>query len=76
MNVPLSPTTRIALVRRLKRLGWEDPKPSKGHDYMVKGRRKVHIPNPHRHKDIGVPLLREILKQADVSREEWLNASG
>ena len=75
MNPPLSPTTRVVLIRQLRKLGWEGPKTSKGHDYMVKGRRKVHIPNRHQRKDIGVPLLREILKQAGVSREEWLNAS-
>lgn len=75
MSPPLSPTTRIVLIRRLRKLGWDGPRASKGHDYMVKGRRKVHIPNPHHRKDIGVPLLREILKQAGVSREEWLNAS-
>ena len=75
MSPPLSPTTRVVLIRQLRRLGWEGPKTSKGHDYMVKGRRKVHIPNRHQRKDIGVPLLREILKQAGVSREEWLNAS-
>ncbi len=75
MSPPLSPTTRVVLIRQLRKLGWEGPKTSKGHDYMVKGRRKVHIPNRHQRKDIGVPLLREILKQAGVSREEWLNAS-
>ena len=75
MSPPLSPTTRVVLIRQLRKLGWEGPKTSKGHDYMVKGRRKVHIPNRHQRKDVGVPLLREILKQAGVSREEWLNAS-
>ena len=75
MNPPLSPTTRVVLIRQLRKLGWEGPKTSKGHDYMVKGRRKVHIPNRHQRKDVGVPLLREILKQAGVSREEWVNAS-
>ncbi|MDE2716987.1 MAG: type II toxin-antitoxin system HicA family toxin [Chloroflexota bacterium] len=68
----MSPTTRVALVRRLRQLGWDGPRTSKGHDYMVKGPRKVHIPNPHQRKDIGVSLLREILRQAGVSRAEWL----
>lgn len=31
----------------------------------------VTIPNPHR-GDIGVDLLRIILKEAGVSRREWL----
>ena len=75
MSVPLSPTTRGVLIRRFRRLGWEGPRTAKGHDYMIKGRRKVRIPNRHRRKDIGVPLLRKILKQAGVSPEEWLEAS-
>jgi len=38
---------------------------------MVKGDLIVAIPNPHR-REIGVDLLRRILKQAVVSREKWL----
>jgi len=30
----------------------------------------VIIPNPH-HGDIGVGLLRRLLRQAGISREEW-----
>ena len=71
MNPRLSPVTRTGLVKRFRKLGWEGPKPSRGHDYMVKGRRKVHTPNPHKHKDIGAALLGVILKQAGISREEW-----
>jgi len=76
MSPPISPTTRVVLIGRLRKFGWEGPRPSKGHDYMVKGQRKVRIPNRHHRKDIGVPLLREILKQAGISREEWLDTSG
>lgn len=32
------------------------------------------IPNPHP-EDIGVPLLKEILKRAGISREQWLAGS-
>ena len=39
---------------------------------MVKGRRKLTIPNPHGQREIGVLLVAEILKQAGISREEWL----
>ena len=53
MSPPLSPTTRVVLIRQLRKLGWEGPKTSKGHDYMVKGRRKVHIPNRHQRKESG-----------------------
>lgn len=38
---------------------------------MVKGDLTVAIPNPHR-REIGVDLLRRVLRQAVVSREKWL----
>ena len=38
---------------------------------MVKGEVQLTIPNPHR-GDIGVNLLAIILKEAGVSRDEWL----
>ncbi len=38
---------------------------------MIKGDLVLTIPNPH-HKAIGVDLLSRILKQAGISREEWI----
>jgi hypothetical protein len=38
---------------------------------MVKGDVQLTIPNPHR-GDIGVNLLKILLKEARISREEWL----
>jgi len=40
---------------------------------MIKGRKKIRIPNPHGTKDIHVSLLKEILRQAGVTEEEWNN---
>lgn len=40
---------------------------------MVKGELKMHIPNPHR-GDISSHLLAEILRQAEISNDEWENA--
>ncbi len=37
---------------------------------MVKGKLKVHIPNPH-NKDISRFLIVEILRQAGISFKEW-----
>ena len=37
------------------------------------GHPPITLPNPHHHKDIGVDLLRRILRQSGISREEWLN---
>jgi hypothetical protein len=38
---------------------------------MVRGTLKLRIPNPHE-RDIGVPLLREILRQAGIDPKNWL----
>jgi hypothetical protein len=37
---------------------------------MVKGARRITIPNPHG-SAIGRQLLGEVLRQAGISREEW-----
>jgi len=63
------------LVRRLRMLGFEGPFLSSGpHPYfMRRDDLTVDLPNPHK-KDIGVGLLKKILKQAEVSREEWFSS--
>lgn len=40
---------------------------------MVKGRRKLHIPNDHG-SEISQGLLREILRQGGISMDEWASA--
>ena len=40
------------------------------HEFMIKGSKKQCIPNPHE-SDIGLPLLKRILKQAGISDDEW-----
>jgi hypothetical protein len=37
---------------------------------MARDRLKVRIPNPHR-ADISVPLLREVLRQAEIPESAW-----
>ncbi len=37
---------------------------------MKKEALKLRIPNPHQ-RDISVGLLRRILRQADISLQEW-----
>jgi hypothetical protein len=41
---------------------------------MLCGARRLILPNPHR-AEIGVDLLVRILRQAGITREEWLGAS-
>jgi predicted RNA binding protein YcfA (HicA-like mRNA interferase family) len=41
---------------------------------MAKGDISVIIPNSHRGEDIGASLIARILKQAAISRQEWLDS--
>ena len=70
MSRRLTPISRRDLIKRFRSLGWEGPRSGGRHAYMVKGRRKVPIPNPHA-GDVGVGLIKTILKHAGISREEW-----
>jgi len=58
------------LVQKFRRLGFDGPYSSGRHFFMSKEELKVRIPNPHR-GDISKHLLAEILRQADISFEEW-----
>lgn len=65
-----NPVSRRELVRRLRDLGPEGPYAGAKHEFMLRGDRSVRIPNPHG-SDIGVPLVREPLRQAGVDPTEW-----
>lgn len=66
----LGPTSRFALVRRFRKLGWTGPESGGKHQFMKKGSHKVRIPNPHA-KDISGKLLAVILEQAGISADDW-----
>lgn len=66
----LGPVGRRDLVRLFRELGFDGPYSGGNHQYMVRGRTRVRIPNPHQ-GDIGKGLLSRLLKQANVSKEEW-----
>jgi predicted RNA binding protein YcfA (HicA-like mRNA interferase family) len=53
-------------VQRLHELGFSGPYTPQ----MRRGDVTVIVPNPHKGA-IGVGLLRRLLKQAGISREEW-----
>ena len=67
----LTPVSWRELVKRLRELGFQGPYAGGRHPQMRRGDVTVIIPNPHG-GDIGVGLLRRLLRQAGVSREEWL----
>jgi predicted RNA binding protein YcfA (HicA-like mRNA interferase family) len=67
----LPPVSRADLIQRLRALGWAGPISGKKHQHMVKGAINLTIPNPRR-GDIGIKLLKIILKEAGISTDEWL----
>ena len=67
----LRPTTHRELVQRLKQLGFQGPFSGGRHLFMIKGNHRLTIPNPHRGQ-ISADLLKRILKQGGITRDEWL----
>ena len=41
---------------------------------MKRGALKVRIPNPHKGGIVDGPMVREILRQAGISIDQWDNA--
>jgi predicted RNA binding protein YcfA (HicA-like mRNA interferase family) len=67
-------TSRKEIIRKFRVLGWDGPVPGGKYEFMVKGKRKQKIPNPHRSEEYGVTLLANILRQAGIDHEDWNNA--
>ena len=64
------PSKRVDLIRALRRAGFEGPFTGGKHQFMVRGELRLVIPNPHS-GEIGRDLLIRLLRQANISREEW-----
>lgn len=62
--------SRRKLVQKFRKLGFDGPYSGGRHLFMTKGELKVHIPNLHR-GDISKHLVAEILRQADITSEDW-----
>ncbi|MEO0271939.1 MAG: type II toxin-antitoxin system HicA family toxin [candidate division WOR-3 bacterium] len=60
-------------MKKLRAFGFDGSYKGGRHYFMVKGNLRLTIPNPHS-EDIGIPLLKEILAQAGINRDEWLSA--
>ena len=63
---------RRELIKRLKALGFSGPYSGGRHSFMKRGPLKLRVSNPHV-GDISIPLLKEILRQAGISEDEWNN---
>ena len=67
----LKPISWKNLIRGLKNFGFEGPYSGGRHPYMIKRDLVLTVPNPH-HNDIGIELLKRILKQAGIPSKEWI----
>ena len=67
----LSPVSHRELVRRLRKFGFAGPFAGGKHLFMLKGERRLAIPNLHR-QEVGVALLSRILRQAGIDRSAWM----
>jgi len=68
------PISRKDLIKKFRNLGFIGPYSGGRHQFMVKGKLKIRIPNPHKSGEISDSLLREILCQANISKDEWTKA--
>jgi predicted RNA binding protein YcfA (HicA-like mRNA interferase family) len=64
--------SRKDLIRKFRALGYSGPFSGGKHQFMIKGSQKIRIPNPHV-SDISASLVKEILRQAGISSQEWDN---
>lgn len=61
---------RKVLIKALKKAGFEGPFAGGKHEFLVKRQLRLVLPNPHQ-SEISKDLLSRILKQANISREDW-----
>jgi len=68
----LAPVTRRELLSKLRKFGFVGPYQEGKHPYMLKKSLSLTIPNEH-DGQISVDLLIRLLRQAGISRKDWLN---
>jgi predicted RNA binding protein YcfA (HicA-like mRNA interferase family) len=61
----------LQFIRRLKELGFSGPVSGGKHPFMIRGQVVLTIPNRHRN-EVSVDLLSRILRQAGITRDEWI----
>lgn len=63
---------RSDLISYLRQLGFSGPYAGGKHQFMIKDKLRLTLPNPHQ-SEIGIGLLNKILKQAGISKVDWEN---
>ena len=67
----LGPLSLRAFIVRMRKFGFAGPYQEGKHPYMLKGSITLTIPNPHE-KEISQDLLVRLLRQAGISRLQWM----
>ncbi|MCL6642692.1 MAG: type II toxin-antitoxin system HicA family toxin [Candidatus Bipolaricaulota bacterium] len=61
------------MIRKLRKLGFVGPFPGGKHPRMVHPQTGQIIPVPmHKGRDVSVGLIREIIQELGISREDWI----
>ncbi|MBI3660688.1 type II toxin-antitoxin system HicA family toxin [Candidatus Acetothermia bacterium] len=69
----LTPLKSHEVMAKLRQLGFIGPFSGGKHRRMIHPQTGKIIPIPvHRGKDVSVGLIREIIRELGISREEWL----
>jgi hypothetical protein len=71
----LGPVTPRIFVARMRKFGLRGPYQDGKHSYMIKGSVTLTTPNLH-NSEISQDLLIRLLRQAGISRAEWMNWEG
>jgi predicted RNA binding protein YcfA (HicA-like mRNA interferase family) len=69
----LKPLKSKEVIKKLSKLGFVGPIAGGKHIRMVNLKTKKIIPVPmHKGKDVSVGLIRAIINEAGISRDEWI----
>lgn len=68
--MPSVPIEYREFLRKFRRLGFSGPSQVGKHPFMIKGRQKVAIPNPHGRAIDDLRLLKKVLKHAGIDDQE------
>ena len=69
----LKPLKSKEVIKKLSKLGFVGPIAGGKHVRMVNLETKKIIPVPvHKGKDVGIGLIRAIINEAGISRDEWI----
>ena len=66
----IGPVKRKDLIRYLRKLGFEGPFSGGKHQFMLRDKLRLTLPNPHK-QEISQALLLKIFKQANITKEAW-----